>query len=148
VNVPEPSEGMDYKSRRARYGGSPPGRDVRKCDPVLKLAAWRWAVATIGKGVEATFYRQLKGGGRFTARVFEPLVPELNLHFPLEAQAYFGGRDENAAKLIAERVHKMYYGTTDTTKGRGEASPEHPKHWGAPRRSAAEARLLEARWPW
>lgn len=144
-----PSRGMDYVPRRAPYGGSPKGRDNRKPGDVLKLAAFKWAVAVIGGGEEAVFSRNVAGvRARFTPRVFEPLVAELNLYFPLEAQAYFEGRDENAAKLVCERVHKMFYGTTPTTKGRSEASREHPQMWSADRKAVAEARLAAVRWPW
>ena len=61
---------------------------------------------------------------------------------------YVSGREGRADKLLAERLHKMFYGYREGSRGRGSASREHPKNWSSQVRAAAEARLAEVGWPW
>jgi hypothetical protein len=141
--------GTDYRVRRNGRGGSRPGRDVRPAPKALKLAVYRWAVATVGGGAEAAFSRSIEPHrARFTKSVFEDVLEPLWDRLEDECLAYLTGREDRAAKLVSERFHKMYYAYDQKTKGRGEASPEHPRFWSATDRAAAEARLAEVGWPW
>lgn len=149
TDLSSPSEGMDYKPRRTTRGGSKPGTVKIRCPYPLKLALYRWAIAEIGGGQEATFYRSLRPGGRFSAKAVAPVVPLLVDYLPEECAVYLAGdRMGRAAKLLDDRLHKMFYGSSPTSKGRGEGSSEHPRHWNPGDRAYAESRLAEVEWPW
>lgn len=119
---------LDYVSRINGKGGSPPNRDTRPCPEKLREFSWRWAIDTIADGNESYFIHNPNAKARFSEKAYKPLIPILWEEFPKECQAYFGGREEKAAKLIANRIHKMYYCYTKGIRGRG-ISREHPKNW-------------------
>lgn len=120
---------VDYKSRANAKGGSPLGTDKRKCPKNMKYRIWQWAVEEIAHGNESHFIHNPNSRkGRFSKKLFEPLVPILMEEFPEESAEYFGGREEKAAHLIANRLHKMYYGNDGKTRSRGISS-EHPRNW-------------------
>lgn len=124
---------LDYKSRIKGYGGSPKGRDVRKCPRNLKYRAWQLAVEIIAGGNESFFISNPNAKSRFSAKAFEPIVVILWQEMPNEMHQYLDGRIEKGPKLISERVHKMYY-TYDIIKkirSRGK-SKEHPSNWLTP----------------
>lgn len=122
-----PSE-LDYKSRVGVKGGSPKGRDVRDCPKPLKDLARKLAIQMIGDGNESYFINNPNAKSRFSIKAFRPIVPLLYEKMPAECEQYFGGREENAAYLIMERVHKMYYYNDGKHRGRGKSN-EHPDFW-------------------
>lgn len=122
-----PSE-LDYKSRIHPYGGSPKGREVRRCPRALKELARKLAVEDIAGGNESYFIHNPNHGSRFTAAAFAGIVLKLWEELPDECRQYFGGREDKAAYLISQRVHKMYYVYDKGGKSRGK-SREHPDEW-------------------
>lgn len=122
------SSEMDYRSIVGAKGGSPKGTDKRRCPKELKEFARRWAIENIAGGNESYFINNPNAGTRFTARVFEPVIPLLKENFPAACEEYFGGRWDRAAHLIMNRVHKMYYFNDGRRRGRGK-SREHPDYW-------------------
>lgn len=143
----------DYRARVKGGGGSVPGRDVRRCPDVIKLATYRWMVATIGGGNTAHFWALLdpkaSAKPRWSARTYEPVLPLLKEAFPEEYEAYFGGREWNGGHLLMERMYNQFYANDGKTKGRWSASGEHvERFWAAGRHAAARARLDEVGWPW
>lgn len=123
----QPSSELDYRAHVKPHGGSKKGRDNRHCPMVIKDFARKWAIDNIGDGNESYFIHNPNAGARFTARVFAPCIPLICKKFPKESKKYFEGRMWNAAKLIAERVHKMFYCNDGHRRGRG-ISNEHPRH--------------------
>ncbi len=111
-----------------KAGGSPKGRDVRRCPKSVKAFAHKWAIDNIGKGNESIFMHDPLRRPRFTKRLYVPLVSLIKEKFPLEYEAYFGGREEKAPNLIMHRVHKMYYHNDGKSRGRGKSN-ENPSHW-------------------
>lgn len=151
-----PSDSMDYVSRKTSPGGSKPGRDARKPGDLILLGLYRCALATMpppGVG-EFWFYNrvgiQQRMPGRFTEAAVRPILPYLEQYLPFEWFQYTSFREEKAAHLVANRLHKMFYGTNKKagTKGRGSGSSEHPRYWSQERRAAAEEGLRAVGWPW
>lgn len=118
----------DYKARHIK-GGSPKGRDQRRCPDVLKYFSWTWAIKVLGDGNESNLIHNPNSSkGRFTEKAYKPLIPILLKRFPEECEKYFDGRMEKAARLIMHRVHKIFYSNDGKTRTRA-ISREHPKYW-------------------
>lgn len=122
-----PSEG-DYKSRKDIKGGSPKGKDMRYCPRPLKKRALELGIAIIAKGNESYFLHNPNAKGRFTTKVWTPIVEILKIEMPVYCEEYFGGREEKAGSLMAQRVHKMFYVYENGKRYRGK-SREHPDNW-------------------
>lgn len=140
--------GTDFQNNPNIPGGSEKGRDLRRAPLALKLATHRWAISELADGVEHLFGHSPVPFPRFSARQYENVVPLLAHHFPDEALAYFGGREERAANIIMNRIHKMYWSDEQPASLRGYGTREHPTFWKPSDRAAAYARLNEAGWPW
>ena len=122
-----PSEG-DYKSRKNGKGGSPKGRVVRKCPRPLKKRALELGIEIIAHGNESHFLHNPNAGARFSAKPWWEIVRILKNELPVEYQEYFEGREDKAAYLISQRVHKMFYVYQNGKRYRGK-SREHPDNW-------------------